>query len=431
MRRKRAQALLALLVAAAGCQSAGSEVAGTVNAPGGAVAVDSASGGLLADECVGVECCPAGYAVVEGSPASEVLSGGNRSQCIVAYEGDDTVNGGNAPDRIDCGAGNDTCNGGRGDDVVLGGEGDDVLVGDNGVDLLRGGPGRDSMDGGRGDDIFVVANVCEAVPGERILGGQGFDTLRTALSLAQLVELGVEVDSIESIVPLDPSDGEPECEIPAPGSFGAIGGDPTERMCRVLAQTAAVVRGRVTGITPVFDERPGEGPRRIVELSEVETLLGLGQPNALRLRVVGGQLPDGDLIEASDVPRFQIGDDYVVFLFNRSWRFAPVPLDFYFRVREENGHEMLITETGHVLTGGLGGQLIRQSFAAVEADPAQGELNPISAQEMTRVASVTKYGTDLEAIADACPDGPSGVFTPFPAVPWDVMHAAQDLPTAF
>lgn len=422
MKRRRAQAFVALLLVVAGCKSGESGSTSSASAP---------AGGLLTDECVGVECCPAGLLVREGTPASDVLSGGNRSQCIVAHEGNDTVTGGNAPDRLDCGPGDDTCNGGRGDDVILGGEDDDVLVGDNGVDLLRGGPGRDSMDGGRGDDVFVVANVCEAVPGEHIDGGQGFDTLRTALSPAQLEELGVELVSIESIVPLDPSDGEPECEIPAPTGFGDPGGDPAQRMCRVLAQTAAVVRGRVTGITPAFDERPGEGPRQIVELSEVETMLGLAQPNTVRLRVLGGQLPDGDLIEASHVPRFQIGDEYVVFLFNRSWRFAPVPLDYYFRVREEDGHEMLVTESGHVLTGGLGGQLIRQSFAAVEADPAQGEINPISAQEMTRVASVTKYRTDLEAIADACPDGPSGVFTPFPAVPWDVMHAAQDLPTAF
>jgi hypothetical protein len=423
MRRRRAQAFVALLLMTAGCQSGESGSASSALAP--------AAGGLLADECAGVECCPAGFQVVEGSPASEVFSAANRSQCIVAQEGNDTVTGGNAPDRLDCGPGNDTCNGGRGDDVVLGGEDDDVLIGDNGVDLLRGGPGRDTMNGGRGDDFVVVANVCEAVPGEHVDGGQGFDTLRTSLSAEQLDELGVELVSIESIVPLEASDGEPECEIPAPTGFGAEGGDPTQRMCRVLAQTAAVVRGRVMGITPVFDERPGEGPRHIVELSSVETLLGLAQPNTLRLRIFGGQLPDGDLIDASHVPRFQIGDEYVVFLFNRSWRFAPVPLDYYFRVREEDGHEMLVTESGHVLTGGLGGQLVRQSFTAVEADPAQGEINPISAQEMARVASVTEYRTDLEAIADACPDGPTGVFTPFPAVPWDVLRAAQDLPTAF
>jgi hypothetical protein len=424
MRRRRAQAFVALLIVVAGCQSGD---AGTR----GAVAVDAPSGGLLVDECVGVECCPAGFMVVEGSPASDVLPGGNGSQCVVAHEGNDTVAGSNAPDRLVCGAGSDTCNGGRGDDIVLGGEDDDVLIGDNGVDLLRGGPGRDTMNGGRGDDAFIVANVCEAVPGEHIDGGQGFDTLRTSLSAAQLDELGVELVSIESIVPLDMSDGEPECEIPAPTGFGDEGGDPAQRMCRVLKQTAAVVRGRVTGITPVFDERPGEGPRLIVELSSVETLLGLAQPNELRLRVLGGQLPDGDLIEFSHVPRFQIGDEYVAFLFNRSWRFAPVPLDYYFRVREEDGQEVLVTESGHVLTGGLGGQLIRQSFAEVEADPAQGEINPISPQEMTRVASVTKYRTDLEAIADECPDGPSGVFSPFPKVPWDIIPAAQDLPTAF
>ena len=175
-------------------------------------------------------------------------------------------------------------------------------------------------------------------------------------------------------------------------------------MCRVLAQTAAVVRGRVTGITPVFDERPGEGPRQIVELSAVETLLGLEQPNTLRLRVFGGQLPDGDLIEASHVPRFQIGDEYVVFLFNRSWRFAPVPLDFYFRVREEDGHE-----TARDRERARPHRSARRPAHPAELRRGRGRsrvramLNPISTQEMTRVASVTKYRTDLEAIAEDVP----------------------------
>jgi hypothetical protein len=50
---------------------------------------------------------------------------------------------------------------------------------------------------------------------------------------------------------------------------------------------------------------------------------------------------------------------------------------------------------------------------------------------MVRVASVAAYRASLEAIADDCPEGPSGVFNPFPAAPWDVLNAAQDSPTAF
>jgi hypothetical protein len=425
--RRRGWALLALLVTAASCQPGDSATAGAGGPSAVRVAADARAAEVLA--CVGVECCPAGFAVVDGTPGSELLAGGNGSQCIVAEEGDDTVTGDNAPDRLDCGGGDDRCDGGRGDDVVLGGDGDDVLVGDNGVDLLRGGPGRDAMDGGRGDDTFVVASVCEAVPGEHIDGGPGFDTLRTPLSAAQLAELGVDLVSIERLVPLAADDGAPECDIPDPADFGDLGGDPADRLCRVLAQTAAVVRGRVTGITPSFDEV--DGPRQIVELAAVETMLGLEQPSALRLRVLGGQLPNGDLVHASHVPRFQVGDDYVLFLFNRAWRFAPVPLDFYFRVREDDGHEILLTDAGHVLTGALGGRLIRKSFAAVESDPTQAVQHPISAQEMTRVATVAQYHADLVAIADACPDGPTGVFTPFPVGPWDVAPLAHDLPTQF
>jgi hypothetical protein len=188
------------------------------------------------------------------------------------------------------------------------------------------------------------------------------------------------------------------------------------------------VRGTVANITSVFEERPGEGPRQVVALSGVTTLLGQPQPDAVNFRIFGGQLPDGDVISASHTPHYEVGGEYVAFLFNRAWRFAPVVLDYTFRVRSEQGKDVLIHQTGHVLTGALGGQVIQQSFAAAEQDPSQGLLQPLSEIQFNRTASTETYSTELVAIAQACPEGPSGVFSPYPVVPWDVLPAVAQAP---
>ena len=80
---------------------------------------------------------------VLGSPFVDRLRGTSSSDGILAFGGDDFVNGGGGKDAV-CG--------GSGDDVVRGGSGKDTLVGESGNDKLAGGGGSDLLIGGSGKD---------------------------------------------------------------------------------------------------------------------------------------------------------------------------------------------------------------------------------------------------------------------------------------
>ena len=68
---------------------------------------------------------------------------------------DDTVRGGDESNRLYGYAGNDSLDGGAGNDDVRGGEGDDRLAGGEGNDYLNGGTGDDIVDGGSGNDTIL------------------------------------------------------------------------------------------------------------------------------------------------------------------------------------------------------------------------------------------------------------------------------------
>jgi Ca2+-binding RTX toxin-like protein len=82
--------------------------------------------------------------------------------------------GGN--DNIIGGAGNDDLDGGSGNDTLVSGIGNDTLVGGDGDDTLRAGKGADTILAGNGNDTILV-NFGEAVAGDSIDGGNGFDRL--------------------------------------------------------------------------------------------------------------------------------------------------------------------------------------------------------------------------------------------------------------
>jgi len=86
-----------------------------------------------------------GQAVYDGTPGTDLVSGGNDN---------DTFWGGPGADVVE---------GNSGDDVVLAGEGNDVVTDLDGIDTLLGGPGEDALDGGPGLD--------------NVLGGDGQDVL--------------------------------------------------------------------------------------------------------------------------------------------------------------------------------------------------------------------------------------------------------------
>ena len=83
---------------------------------------------------------------------------------VIGSDGDDEINGDDAPnllggsrgdDEIAGGGGADTLWGGRGNDMLLGGSGNDAIVGGRGADRLHGGAGLASLTAGAGLDVFV------------------------------------------------------------------------------------------------------------------------------------------------------------------------------------------------------------------------------------------------------------------------------------
>jgi Ca2+-binding RTX toxin-like protein len=166
-------------------------------------------------------------ATIVGDASSNVLTGTEQRDRILARGGDDTVNAlgaadlvrsgegadtvdaGRGRDRVHGGAGNDTLNGGPGCDRVFGGADDDTIDGGPGFsfrrfrcerlhgglgnDVLSGGPGRDFMSGGQGDDRQSGgpgADKLFANPGrDSSDGGDGHDVL-WALARADVIAIG-------------------------------------------------------------------------------------------------------------------------------------------------------------------------------------------------------------------------------------------------
>lgn len=98
-----------------------------------------------------------------GSAATEIVSGGQGNDSIIAQAGNDTVSGDEDDDDISGDEGNDILNGGDGNDLISGGSGNDAIFGGFDNDLLFGEEGNDYISGGSGDDA--------------ISGGLGNDTL--------------------------------------------------------------------------------------------------------------------------------------------------------------------------------------------------------------------------------------------------------------
>jgi serralysin len=100
-----------------------------------------------------------------GTPGNDALNGTELADTIIAYAGDDALNGK---------GGNDLLSGDDGDDTVFGGEGNDLLFG--GLDV-----GRDSdlLDGGNGLDTVTYGQVQHgmfvdlALGAARTRGGSG------------------------------------------------------------------------------------------------------------------------------------------------------------------------------------------------------------------------------------------------------------------
>lgn len=126
-----------------------------------------------------------------------------------------------------------------------------------------------------------------------------------------------------------------------PRTFGTLS--------ELLPQVNSVISGRVDGIR--FDYDDCDGPRTVVQLTGVKTLLGDQRSEQLELRTFGGPLPDGEYVYASELPRFVLNAEYVVFLRNTDWRFSPVIGDWALRKYTIFGKEVLVNTDGFAATG--------------------------------------------------------------------------------
>jgi hypothetical protein len=120
-------------------------------------------------------------------------------------------------------------------------------------------------------------------------------------------------------------------------------------MAELAPQIQAIVQGDVEDIT--FDSQECEGPRTVIHLSAVSTLLGDPHDSKMTLRVFGGPLPNGSFVSASELPRYVLGAHYILVLRNTDWRFSPVIGDLAFRAETIAGKQVLVDTDGHGVTG--------------------------------------------------------------------------------
>ena len=122
-----------------------------------------------------------GNDTLKGQQGNDRLSGGRGRDTLSGGLGNDTLGGGNDADRLSGGRGRDTLkgergadrlDGGRGDDRLIGGVGNDTLIGRQDNDILNGGLGEDTINGGLGRDRLVGGRKRDVLN-----GGHGDDTL--------------------------------------------------------------------------------------------------------------------------------------------------------------------------------------------------------------------------------------------------------------
>jgi Ca2+-binding RTX toxin-like protein len=109
------------------------------------------------------------------------IYGGNNSDTITGFFGNDEIYGEDGKDTVNAGFGNDYVTGGKGDDTIHGEYGDDTLdgqdgndkvYGDKGTDILYGGKGKDELHGGEGDDALYGGD-----DNDKLFGEAGIDVL--------------------------------------------------------------------------------------------------------------------------------------------------------------------------------------------------------------------------------------------------------------
>lgn len=93
--------------------------------------------------------------VIRGLGGNDVIFAGKGNDRVDAGPGNDRIEGEDNRDQLNGGPGNDLIDGGDNDDTMLGGPGNDYLQGSSGDDRITGGAGQDTVLGGANTDIYT------------------------------------------------------------------------------------------------------------------------------------------------------------------------------------------------------------------------------------------------------------------------------------
>jgi hypothetical protein len=140
---------------------------------------------------------------------------------------------------------------------------------------------------------------------------------------------------------------------------------PFATMETLLAQLHSIIEAKVGSIT--YDYLDCQGPRTLVRLEGVRTLLGGQTEPTLTLRTFGGYLPNGHYVYASELPRYVLGAHYILFLRNNDWKFSPVIGDLAFRTETVAGKTILVDTDGVAVSGVSEAGILRETPQLMEA----------------------------------------------------------------
>jgi hypothetical protein len=131
------------------------------------------------------------------------VEAGSGDDVVVAGRGNDTVGGGAGKDLLILGSGSDRASGSSGTDLLAGNAGSDHLRGGLADDVLIGGRGGDRCFGGAGNDLFLFTAGEGGVRADRVVGGEGTDTLRLSMtdSAFQTEAFQQELSALEAELP--------------------------------------------------------------------------------------------------------------------------------------------------------------------------------------------------------------------------------------
>jgi len=141
----------------------------------------------------------------------------------------------------------------------------------------------------------------------------------------------------------------PRDEPPIPAGYSKIAPAPADTPAQMLAQTAAIFRGKLKEIRLTYDLCGG--PRTQYVFGDASSLAGVAVNANVTLKVLGGKTPAGTWLSVSELPHLALDSEYVVFLRNTDWTYSPIVSNLVFRQETVGGRQVLVEPEGHVVTG--------------------------------------------------------------------------------